>query len=129
MNQVFKSISFMNDPSQMPPLATFIPDTASLKILGEWARSYITLTPVPNEVPVTSVRGLVAMDAGVPTIRNRQLIVPEGWTGKAVMISLDGRSTPLVSAGRGRYALPASMPSGVYFFRVGNKSFRTSVMK
>ena len=113
----------------MPPLATYIPDTAALKILGEWARNYITLTPVPGESIVTSLRDRAASRHGIPSIRNRQLLVPEGWTGKAVMISLDGRSTPLSSVGRGRYALPASMPSGVYFFQVGNRSFRTSIMK
>jgi hypothetical protein len=129
MNQIFTRPRFEADGGQMPPLATYIPDTAALKILGEWARNYITLVPVPGENPVVSVKSRVAQQGGMPSIYNRQLVVPEGWTGKAVMISLDGRSIPLASAGRGRYALPASMPSGVYFFQVGSRSFRASVMK
>jgi len=55
--------------------------------------------------------------------------VPENWTGKAFMISLNGRSVPLASVGRNRYALPVSAPAGVYFFRVGDHTFKTSVMK
>jgi hypothetical protein len=129
LNQVFTSNLFENDGSQMPPLATYIPDTAALKILGEWVTNYYTLTVVPGEDPVLSIHGAHLALEGSPSIQNRQLIVPGSWTGKAVMISLDGRSTPLSSVGRGRYVLPASMPVGVYFFKVGNHSFRTSVMK
>src|SRR5204863_6425876 len=130
MNQIFTAGRFESDGSQMPPLATYIPDTAALKILGEWVHNYYTLTAVQGEPPVLSVHGArLALQGGMPSIQNRQLIVPEGWTGKAVMIGLNGRSTPLASVGRGRYALPASLPSGVYFFQVGNRSFRTSVLK
>jgi hypothetical protein len=120
---------YLSDASQMPPLATYIPDTAALRILAEWSKKYYTLTAVPGEPPVLSVHGSGLAMQGMPSIQNRQLIVPEGWTGKVLMVSLDGRSTPLASVGRGRYALPASMPAGVYFFKVGNRTFRTSVMK
>jgi hypothetical protein len=129
MSEIFTSSRFEADAGQMPPLATYLPDTAALKILGEWARNYITLKAVPGEQPVLPVNERMARRNGVPAIRNRQLLVPDEWTGKAVMIGLDGRTTPLASVGRSRYALPASMAPGIYFFQVGNRSFRTSVLR
>jgi hypothetical protein len=120
---------YLNDGSQMPPLATYIPDTAALKILSEWVRTYRTLVPVPPEDPAVAVRAARLAMQGTPSIQNRVLVVPAGWTGKATMTGLNGRTVPLVTVGRGRYALPASMPAGVYFFKVGDRTFRTSVMR
>jgi hypothetical protein len=115
----------------MPPLASYIPDTAALKILAEWARTYRTLVKVPgyDSVYVTGVKTVAKANVGVPSIRNGMLIVPEGWTGKAVMVSVNGRSWNLSTVGRGRYALPASTPKGVYVFRIGDKVFRTSLVR
>jgi hypothetical protein len=131
VNQIFTATQFASESEQMPPLATYLPDTAALKILAEWATNYYTLTAVPGETPVVSIHGSrIAMpNAMTPVIRNRQLVVPEGWTGKAVMTGIDGRATTLSSSGRGRYALPASIPSGMYFFRIGDRTFRTSVLR
>ena len=65
----------------------------------------------------------------MPQLRNRLLMVPNGWTGKAQMFSLSGRSYSMPSVGRGQYAVPQSAPAGVYLFRVGNRSFRASVLR
>jgi hypothetical protein len=110
------------DGGQMPPLATHIPDTAALKVLGEWARTY-----QPTPLAIRNAR--ITRQDQMPIIRNRQVIVPEGWAGKAVMTGIDGRSWVLPTVGRGRYALPALVPMGVYLFRIGDRSFRTSVMR
>jgi hypothetical protein len=110
------------DGSQMPPLATFIPDTAALKILGEWGKNYPANTAVRRGNAAGSFQG-------IPALRNRMLILPPGWSGKVVMSGLNGRAYPLSSAGPGRYALPAVLPPGVYFFKVGDRSFRTSILK
>jgi len=130
-DQVITGDQYTQELGQMPPLATYIPDTAAIKILGEWVTNYYTLYSVPGEHDVTSIHGIKigSLDKAMPVIQNRQLIVPENWTGKAFMISLNGRSVPLASVGRNRYALPASASAGVYFFRVGDRTFKTSVMK
>jgi hypothetical protein len=114
---------FSPDGAQMPPLATYIPDTTAMKIMGEWAKTY-------RSDSVSSVRSAnIALLGGSPRIQNRVLMVPEGWTGPAIMTSLDGRAYKLTSAGKGRYTLPSSLPKGVYFFKVGSRSFRTSIVR
>jgi hypothetical protein len=130
MSTILDGAKFGSDFAQMPPLATYVPDTAALKILGEWALKYRTLVRVAGEDSVVTLNGKrIAARTETPVLRNRQLFVPAGWTGKAVMTSLNGRSYPLTSVGRGRYALPASLPTGIYFFRIGDRSFRASVLK
>jgi hypothetical protein len=118
------------DQDQMPPLATHLPDTAAMKILGEWAKNYRTLYPIEGQPIIVQVRGR-PMQARVEgaRIQNRFLIVPAAWTGRASMSSLQGRVYALSPAGRGRYLIPASAPSGLYFFKVGSRSFRASVLR
>ncbi len=121
---------FGSDGGQMPPLATHIPDTAAMKILGEWAKSYRTLTRIAGRDSVVNINGRVnRFAAETARIQNRQLIVPESWVGKAQMFNIGGRVYALASVGKGRYAIPQSAPSGLYFFKVGNRTFRASVLK
>jgi hypothetical protein len=121
---------FGTDGLQMPPLATHIPDTAAMKILGEWAKSYRTLYSIKDKDSIVNVKGSVRRFAAENArIQNRQLIVPEGWSGKAQMFSVGGRMYALSSVGKGRYAIPQAAPSGLYFFKVGNRTFRASVLK
>jgi hypothetical protein len=116
---------------QMPPLATNVVDTTAMRILGEWAATYRTLVPVEGQEPVTRINGAVARKAvaEMPKLHNRLLIVPNGWTGKAQMFSISGRAYNLPSVGRGQYAIPQAAPAGLYFFRVGEHTFRASVLK
>ena len=123
-------VLFSPDGLQMPPVATHIPDTAAMRVLGEWAKTYRTLYPIPGQPIFTRVKGnAVRMAAGGARIQNRLLIVPEGWSGKAQMFSISGRVYTLPSAGKGRYSIPQTAPSGLYFFRVGNRTFRASVLR
>src|SRR5690606_17682552 len=66
--------AFDSDSEMMPPLATYIPDTAALKILAEWAATYRTLVRVPpdnDSIYVTRLNGVVAKaPAAMPSIRN-----------------------------------------------------------
>jgi len=124
MSQVFAAVGqFDADGSQMPPLATYIPDTAALKIMGEWAKNY------PARMVAIHRGNAASVSQGVPQIQNRVLTVPAGWTGKAVMTGVSGRSYALPSAGPGRYVLPTVVPTGIYFFKVGDHSFRTSILR
>ena len=123
-------LEFGPDGLQMPPLATHIADTAAMKILGEWARTYRTLVRLEGQDSIVNIKGrYVRIPAEGARIQNRMLIVPEGWTGKAVMFNVSGRTYTPASAGQRRYAIPLSAPSGLYFFRVGNRTFRASVLQ
>jgi hypothetical protein len=121
-------VNWRTDPYQMPRLATYIPDTTAMRVFGEWARDYRTLVRVPGQDSVVNVRGrLLVARADGPRLQGRVLLVPQGWAGKARMFAVDGRSWPLPSAGRGRYAIPRSAPPGVYAFRIGDRAFRAVV--
>jgi hypothetical protein len=114
---------------QMPPLASHIPDTSAMRLLGEWAGGYRTLVPVPGFPVVSRVLAppaRLARETG-PVLRGRLLTVPNGWRGPARMTGLDGRGRALPSAGAGRFVVPADAPAGVYAFRVGTRVFRAMV--
>lgn len=111
---------YQNDAEGMPPLATFIPDTAALKILGEW---------VVKQTPPAGIRSIGLRDSRTPHIRGRIFIAPAGWTGKVQMIDIRGRVQVLESLGSGRYALPENARDGVYFFRAGQRTFKTSILR
>jgi hypothetical protein len=114
---------------QMPPLASHIPDTAAMRLLGEWAGTYRTLVPVNGYPVVSRVAGESAPSAreALPVLRGRVLTVPRDWRGPARMTGLDGRGRALPSAGAGRFVVPASAPPGVYAFKVGARVFRAMV--
>jgi hypothetical protein len=123
-------MSWAPDPYQMPRIATYIPDTTAMRVLGEWARSYRTLKKVPGFDSVVSARGrLAAVRAPAPRLEGRLLRVPSDWKGPARMFSVSGRAWILHSAGRGLYAVPAQAPPGVYLFRVGDRAFRASLLR
>jgi hypothetical protein len=123
-------MTFGGDGLQMPPLATHLPDTAAMKILGEWAKTYRTLVRIQGQDSIVNVRGrTIRIAAEGARIQNRQLIVPADWSGKAQMFSIGGRAYPLSSVGKGRYTIPQSAPTGLYIFKVGNRTFRASVLR
>lgn len=111
---------YRNDPEGMPPLATYIPDTAALRILGEW---------VVTQGPMAGIRSGKFRAPEVPAIRDRVLITPPGWTGKAQMLDIRGRVVTLEPLVGGRYAIPANAKDGVYFFRVGGRFFKASILR
>jgi len=111
------------DQYQMPPLATFIPDTAPQIILGEWAKTYRSgaFTGIKD-------RGLASLaPLEQAFIRDHVLFVPASWLGKALMLDIRGRVYKLQALRKGAYSVPANIPSGVYFFRIGAHSFITSM--
>ena len=111
---------FGKDGAQMPPLATFMPDTAALKILGEWVRNYV---PVNAGIkPGTRFDG-----SGGPTVRGRVLYLPRGWTGPVLMADVRGRVFTLKAAGEQAFTLPP-VGTGVYFFRQKGRSFKVSLL-
>ncbi len=117
--------SFRSHGDQMPPLGSYLPDTSALKVLGEWAKSYSILRPVLIVgVNPPSFRTAKPLTFVSPTIRNHTLFVPTTWEGVATVVDIQGRSRRLAFVGKGSYALPLDMPTGVYIFKVGKHVFR-----
>jgi hypothetical protein len=111
---------YKTDPDGMPPLATYIPDTAALRVMGEWVARQGNSIGIRARGP----RALPSM-----TIRDRILIVPAGFTGEVRMTDIRGRAFALRSLGNGRYAIPERAKDGVYYFRVGERVFRGSFLR
>ena len=127
-SSIHSIISFVYDTQQMPPLASYVPDTAGLKIIGEWIRNYRTLYVVDSNTIVNPLKSRTTIPRNIPLIQNRVLILPEGWEGRASMMGIQGRAYSLHPAGKNRYAIPASAPSGIYFFKVGRRYFKASLI-
>lgn len=96
-----------NDRAQMPPLATFIPDTAAMALLGEWVKGYAAVN-----AGIRAARPA----RGAPVLSGRVLRLPAGWDGASVL-DVAGRVYPLRPLGGGAYALPERAPAGVLFIR------------
>jgi hypothetical protein len=113
---------YKNDPDGMPPLATYIPDTAALKILGEWVAKQAAQ-------PGIGIRAKAPLSFPSPYVRDRVLIVPADFTGEVRMMDVRGRVFALRRVGNGRYAMPAMAEDGLYALRVGRRFFRISVLR
>lgn len=113
---------YKNDPEGMPPLATYIPDTAALKILGEWVAKQAAQ-------PEIGIRAKVPVSFQSPVIRDRILIVPAEFTGAVRMMDVRGRVFSLRPLGKGRYEIPEFAKDGLYVLRIGQRFFRTSLLR
>jgi hypothetical protein len=110
---------------QMPPVASYKVNDKAIAIMTEW----VLFMPDSNGVVDTSKvpqsihggRGLAKTK--MPVIQDNMLIVPEGFTGKVELISLQGRRFELRATGRNSFAIPTGLSSGVYMIRVGNRAF------
>lgn len=115
--------AFDPDRNQMPPMATFEVDTAAVKVMEEW------ILGTPSRAVPTGIAG-GHQAATAPILRGRDLLLPPGLLAgnPAVRLrGLDGRVYPLRTLGPGRYAIPASVPRGVYILQVGRLTFTRSV--
>lgn len=122
-------ITYDWDGDQMPPIASFIPDTTALKILGEWVKTYRTLVIVDTSHVFASIKNQVSHVATpAPLIREGILFVP-GWEGNAYMIGITGRIHRLNPAGKNRYVIPLEVSRGVYFFKVGSHHFKSTFLR
>ncbi|MCD6023838.1 MAG: glucose sorbosone dehydrogenase [Fibrobacteria bacterium] len=116
----------------MPPVpVSFIPDVEAMKILGEWVKAYRTLQIVDSSRIITGVLQGGNGTAARPALRfhNGMVLVPPGWKARPELLSPAGRRHALLSAGPGRYALPARLPSGIYWVRAGGLSLRVAVLR
>lgn len=112
---------FQAPRAQMPPYGTFEVNEPAMALIAQWIRT----------LPAIAAPGALALAnhgvrrQGVPILKGRNLVLPEGLgTGSVSMLGLDGRALALKRQGKGRYGVPADAPRGLYFIRVGNRSFR-----
>ena len=111
------------DDNQMPPLASFQPDTSALKILGEWVKGY-------QESFVALAQGgfTAGQTFAQAFVRNRTLVIPKEWRGLVQMMDIQGRTYNLERIDRETYALPSGLPRGYYCFKIGTCLFRATVL-
>jgi len=111
--------------TQMPPLATYIEDTVATQVIARWITLYDTLA-INAMAPIA--RQALPARMAAPIFRGRNLIVPSEWMGKVSLLRLDGREIRLQRAGANQYAIPASVRSGIYLIRIGNRSFTQYIL-
>jgi hypothetical protein len=117
----------------MPPVpVSFLPDAEAMKILGEWVKNYRTLYVVDSTRIVTGVRPAHSNVAGgMPVLRGGIIYMPVGseqWIERPELLNAAGRRYPLMSVGKGRYALPAGLPAGIYYLRAGKRALRIPIL-
>jgi hypothetical protein len=121
------------DPEQMPPLATFQPDSAAVKTIRDWVCSLASRPAGAGECRLPMVQaedsywGPLALDphawmrtASSPKarLRGRILELPRAARDGAVaLFDLRGSRIPLQPAGSGVYRLPSRSEAGIYLLR------------
>lgn len=115
---------------QMPPvISSYLPDTAAMKILGEWVKTYRTIHVVDTGNIISGLGKSVRRPAVTPMLRGRVLVFPDGWSGPLRVADIRGRTSMLRSTGTGRFIIPATLPAGVYFFQAGSRRFKASLLE
>jgi cytochrome c553 len=109
----------------MPPLASYLPDTAALRILGEWAKNYRPFSDTVQQ----SVRNklLTLKPAAFAFVRGRMLFIPSGAVDEVSMTNIAGQTFRIRAIRRGVFALPRQASSGVYFFKIGTRLIKSSL--
>jgi hypothetical protein len=125
--------SFGIDVAQMPPIATFQPDSAAVNLIEQWICSLKAGTPCGKIAwesdetfwaeEAASVRPKTHMKnlSFQPSFQRGQLSVPSHLTALGVrLLDYRGREITLVHEGEGRYRLANSLTRGVYFLVAGS---------
>jgi hypothetical protein len=106
---------------QMPPVGSFEVNDPAMVVLAQWIKS-LPATQAPGALALADHR---IRPQRSPFLRGRILALPAGLEGGAVsMLGLNGRALALRRLGPGVFMIPADAPQGLYFIRVGNRSFR-----
>lgn len=124
---------------QMPPLATYEVNTAAIALLEKWILAMPPLPPSavrrPPSVPTAGagyavrVQGRrVEITRGRGTGSAKGTVTGDGsgpgaGAEEVSLVSVDGRRMPLRPLGDGSYELPTDLGRGVFFIRVGGRSF------
>jgi hypothetical protein len=111
-------LAYDSERDQMPPLATYEVNAEAIAVLTQWIES---LPQTGSAVRPGSRQALLS-----PTFSGRTLRLPPGLMkdeARVSMTDLRGRNQELKKVGRGLYAIPASLPAGLYIIRVGALNF------
>jgi hypothetical protein len=120
--------NFSADPLQMPTLATFEEDTAATKVFSQWITGFDTTGQVDPDWPGVGIRSVgrkYALQA--PSILGNHVLIPSTLSGRVALVSVAGREWVLNAEVAGVYTLPDALQPGIYFIRVGDKSFQQYV--
>jgi hypothetical protein len=118
------------DPNrnQMPPLATYESDRAATALIQKW----ITEMGPNGTVRIHGGSATPAISAAAEAdFQGRTLVVSREAllsNPRVAMLGLDGREVRLQRVGQGLYALPAALPKGLYYVRIGAKTVLKSLL-
>lgn len=100
---------FTAERMAMPPLGSFEPDTNAINMISKWIVSLGT----------SSIKGgLLSHARGDVGLRSGRIVLPAGWmngeAGVLTLISLQGRSIPLVQSDERTYRIGAKTVQGMH---------------
>ena len=111
--------------NQMPPLATFESDRPATALIQKW------ITDMGPDGSVRIHRGPALSAVPQAAFQGRTLVVSREALlsrPRVALLGLDGREVPLRRLGEGLYALPAGLPKGLYYVRIGAKTVLKSLL-
>jgi hypothetical protein len=120
--------NFDADRNQMPPLATFEVNVPATDLIRKWILEMGPKGVLGVQGPIAAKAADASMDA---FFQGRTLIVGRGGRLPAQpvsMLALNGRQIRLERMGDGLYALPAGLPKGLYYVRIGAKTLLKSLL-
>lgn len=122
---------------QMPPLATFQPDSAAVNAVKDWICSLGTrgaacqLPVLQPDSSYWSTTGLFHGGMGIPRaarltafLHGQRLMVSGKMTGEPSLSDMRGREIPMVKAGIGNYRIAEPLRPGVYVLRSGRAAVK-----
>jgi hypothetical protein len=140
---------------QMPPTTSFITDTDGLSLISKWIcamdpvmcklaagqkKAGSTHEKCPDIVADYPSGGTPGSDGikrkrtipfSIPLIKDRILRIPGQYAAgthvEVFMTGIQGREKRLARVGKGMYEINASVPAGVYFFKINEYSFKQVV--
>ena len=115
------------DPSrnQMPPLATYEADRTAATLIQKW------ITEMGPNGTVRIHRGPALSATPEAAFQGRTLVVSREALlsrPRVALLGLDGREVRLQRVGEGLYVLPAALPKGLYYVRIGAKTVLKSLL-
>jgi hypothetical protein len=111
--------------NQMPPFGTFESDRPATALIQKW------ITEMGPDKSVRFHRGPAVSAAPEAAFQGRTLVVSrEALLSKprVALLGLDGREVYLQRVGEGLYALPAALPKGLYYVRIGARTVLKSLL-
>lgn len=135
---------------QMPPLATYQPDSAALRVLADWicmlgdkaTGAACKLPDVPqvdrwangirpggNMGKVRKNEFSAQLQGGILTLHGAEVDgkTPHGEGEKVSLADLGGKTIPLFRQGNARFAVPKGLPVGIYIVSARGKGFLVTI--